>query len=257
MDKQQVIEELKDLITEGKEKILTTQWRSEIVLGCPTYVDQSLYAGWHTKVVSFLRIILPDDSEYLKRIIDLEKHYLSHAESAISILENALEYVEKGFLVICDDNKPDSIAILKLIFKRFHRVGRQLQSRYNQRPTLEINDEYDVQDLLHALLRLYFDDVRAEEWTPSYSGKSARMDFLLKKEGIVIEVKKTRQGLTDRELGDQLIIDVDRYQSHPDCRSLICFVYDPEGRIGNPEGISKDLNEQHKGFVEVIIEPNY
>lgn len=45
---------------------------------------------------------------------------------------------------------------------------------------LFLEDEYDVQDLPHALLLLYFDDVRAEEWTPSYAGKSARMDFLLK-----------------------------------------------------------------------------
>lgn len=257
MDKQHAIDELQSLITEGKEKILTTQWCDDFVLGSPSFVDGSMYAGWHTKVVSFLRLIFPDDSEYLKRIMVLENHYLSNAESVISILETALEYVEKGFLTICDENEPDSNTILKLIFKRFQRVGRQLQSRYNQRPTLVINDEYDVQDLLHALLRLYFDDVRSEEWTPSYSGKSARMDFLLKNEGIVIEVKKTRQGLTDKELGDQLIIDVERYQSHPDCRSLVCFVYDPEGRIGNPEGISRDLNEQHKGFVEVIIEPNY
>lgn len=28
------------------------------------------------------------------------------------------------------------------------------------------------------------------------------MDFLLKNEGVVIEVKKTRLGLTDKELGD-------------------------------------------------------
>lgn len=102
---------------------------------------------------------------------------------------------------------------------------------------------------------MYFDDVRAEEWTPSYAGKSARMDFLLKKESVVIEVKKTRQGLADKEIGDQLIVDVDRYKTHPDCKRLICFVYDPEGRIGNPDGMMKDLNEQHAGFAEVIIEP--
>ena len=257
MEKQQVVEELQHLIEEGKEKILSTEWYPEGVLGAHTYVNGALYSGWHTKVVTFMRMVLSDDSEYTKRLTRLDKNYLAYAESSISILENAMEYVEKGFLKIRGDEKPDSNAILRLIFKKFYRVGRQLQSRYNRRPTLEINDEYDVQDLLHALLRLYFDDIRSEEWTPSYSGKSARMDFLLKKEGIVIEVKKTRQGLTDKELGDQLIIDVERYKSHPDCRSLICFVYDPEGRIGNPEGMSKDLYEQHKGFVEIIIEPKY
>ena len=111
-----------------------------------------------------------------------------------------------------------------------------MRCRYENRETLKIEDEYDVQDLLHALLLLYFDDVRAEEWTPSYAGKSARMDFLLKNERVVIEVKKTRLGLADKELGDQLIIDVDRYKVHPDCKRLICFVYDVEGRIGNPIG---------------------
>ncbi len=87
-----------------------------------------------------------------------------------------------------------------------------MRCRYENREnreTLKIEDEYDVQDLLHALLLLYFDDVRTEEWTPSYAGKSSRMDFLLKNERVVIEVKKTRLGLADKELGDQLIIDVD------------------------------------------------
>ena len=33
-----------------------------------------------------------------------------------------------------------------------------LRERYDQRPTLDVNDEYDVQDLFHALLTLSFDD---------------------------------------------------------------------------------------------------
>ncbi|MDE5825067.1 MAG: hypothetical protein K2H91_10375 [Lachnospiraceae bacterium] len=70
-----------------------------------------------------------------------------------------------------------------------------------------------------------------------------------------MEVKKTRQGLEDKEIGDQLIIDVDRYKAHPNCEKLICFVYDPEGRIGNPVGIMNDLNAQHKGFATVSIQP--
>ncbi|MCZ8227650.1 MAG: hypothetical protein O9249_00855, partial [Burkholderiaceae bacterium] len=53
---------------------------------------------------------------------------------------------------------------------RFHAVAVQLRDRYSGRPTLDVNDEYDVQDLMHALLRLHFDDVRPEEWVPSYAG---------------------------------------------------------------------------------------
>src|SRR5258708_13814784 len=119
----------------------------------------------------------------------------------------------------------DSPAILGLIFERFHHVARHLRCRHAKRPTLAIEDEYDVQDLLHALLRIHFDDIRAEEWTPSYAGGSSRMDFLLKNEKTVVEVKKTNKNLEERKVGDQLLIDIKRYEVHPDCRKLVCFVY--------------------------------
>jgi hypothetical protein len=105
------------------------------------------------------------------------------------------------------------ILFIERICKRFHIVVNQLRERHQNRHTLDVSDEYDVQDLLHALLRIFFDDIRPEEWTPSYAGKSARMDFLLKNESIVIEVKKTRDGLSSREVGSQLIEDIHRYSN--------------------------------------------
>jgi hypothetical protein len=72
--------------------------------------------------------------------------------------------------------------VLEQLTTRFHLVAQQLRSRHGGRNTIEVTDEYDVQDLLHALLLLEFDDVRPEEHTPSYAGGSARMDFLLKNE---------------------------------------------------------------------------
>lgn len=157
--------------------------------------------------------------------------------------------------IIREEELP-AIQNLNIIFSSFHKIVKQLKKRHGNRSTLEIKDEYDVQDLLHALLKLYFDDIRAEEWTPSYAGGAARMDFLLKNEKIVIEVKKTREGLDDKELGEQLIVDIVKYKTHPNCGKLVCFVYDPEERINNPIGITNDLNKQHDGFVMVIIKPD-
>jgi hypothetical protein len=111
--------------------------------------------------------------------------------------------------------------------------------------------------LLHALLFIDFEDIRTEEWTPSYAGSSSRMDFLLKNEKIVIETKKTRKGLGSKEVGEELIIDIEKYQNHPDCKTLVCFVYDPEGRIPNPKGIENDLNRTEDDLtVKVIIAPS-
>ena len=81
-----------------------------------------------------------------------------------------------------------------------------------------------MQYLLGALLKLHFDDVRREEWTPSHAGSASRTDFLLKKEQIVLEIKKTRAGLADREVGEELVLDSAHYAKHPDCKSLVCFV---------------------------------
>lgn len=152
--------------------------------------------------------------------------------------------------------KNDPISIVTKICERFHSIARQLRHRHDNRSTLEIEDEYDVQDLIHALLKVFFNDIRPEEWTPSYAGKSSRMDFLLKNERLIIETKKTRQGLAHKEVGDQLIIDIDRYKQHPDCRTLFCFVYDPDGRIANPIGIENDLSRQEEDLeVKVFIAP--
>ncbi len=145
------------------------------------------------------------------------------------------------------------IESLQRVFSKFHLIARKLRNRHNNRETLDVTDEYDVQDLLAALLTLYFSDIRPEEWTPNYAGKSARMDFLLKKEKIVVEVKMTRKGLADKELGDQLIIDIERYKEHQDCDTLICFIYDPDGRTTNPQGLRKDLQSQSRNNLKVIV----
>ena len=82
------------------------------------------------------------------------------------------------------------------------------------------------------------------------------MDFLLKNEGIIIEVKKTRDGLKDKEIGEQLIIDIANYKNHPDCKLLYCFVYDPDALIRNPRGIESDLSGDIDGLtVKVRVVP--
>jgi hypothetical protein len=151
---------------------------------------------------------------------------------------------------------PNPLNTLRQVLMRFHLAVRQLRDRHDARPTLDVSDEYDVQDLLHALLRMFFDDIRPEEYSPSYAGKASRMDFLLKNERIVVEAKMTRAGLGAKEVGAQLIEDIARYSVHPDCGRLICFVYDPTERINNPRGLERDLGGSRGQMeVEVMVVP--
>lgn len=174
------------------------------------------------------------------------------ASVLVSMMDEVREYWDDASVVPTRDR----IRAIENICVRFHLVAKQLLSRYDGRETLRVEDEYDVQNLFHALLALEFEDIRPEEWTPSYAGSRSRMDFLLKQEGIVVEVKKTRRGFEAKRVGGQLIIDIQRYQSHPDCQTLICFVYDPEGQIANPRGLENDLSGEHNGLeVRVIVAP--
>lgn len=120
----------------------------------------------------------------------------------------------------------------------FHKTATLLarDSYREKRQGFKIVDEYDAQHLLHSMLATVVDDIRSEESTPSFASKTAKMDFFLKKHSIGIEVKKTRAGLQDKELGDELAIDLIRYQSQQ-IRHLICLVYDPDHRLINPVGL--------------------
>lgn len=150
----------------------------------------------------------------------------------------------------------ETVTMVELICRNFHRFCLQLLRRYSGRLTISVSDEYDVQDLLHSIFKIHYNDVRAEEYTPSYAGGSSRIDFLLAEEAIAVEIKKTRSGLKGKEVGEQLLIDIGRYSSHPKCKTLICFVYDPDFLIINPQGIETDLSKSNGSIdVKVIVAP--
>lgn len=149
-----------------------------------------------------------------------------------------------------------TLEILRRICARFHLVARQLRLRKEYRPTLEITDEYDLQDLFYALLRLQFDEVGTEEWTPAYTNGAPRTSYLLDWEKTVVVVKQTRSGLTTRDLAEQIAADAARYSTRPNGTTLVCFVYDPDGRVGNPRGLEADLSSTDGGYrIEVMVAP--
>jgi hypothetical protein len=229
---------------------------------------------WESRCEDLLaQDILPEEAKKFHNksgaliMSDVEGNFTRHVKAKMHFLDSLQDDIgnNSGFWgnkiartqpIIDKKDTSNPISVLIKICERFHLIARQLKERYDNRETLKIEDEYDVQNLMHALLRMFFEDIRPEEWTPSYAGSSKRMDFLLKNEHLVIETKKTRKGLNAKELGNQLIIDIECYKKHPDCKTLFCFVYDPEGLISNPKGIENDLGQQEENFnVKVFIAP--
>jgi hypothetical protein len=172
----------------------------------------------------------------------------------VEMLRNEKDRRELGSSHI--ENQSDAMSRIEAVCDSFHRSALRLRSANSSTKGFEIENEYDVQKLLWALLETRFSDVRDEESTPSHAGKSARADFLLRDEEIFVETKMTRCGLSDGKLGDELILDIERYRKHPHCKALFCFVYDPDHRLENPTGLEKDLSKSHDGLpVRVRIRP--
>ena len=150
----------------------------------------------------------------------------------------------------------DPVSTVAALCRRFPLFVDRLRSRQRSRSPFAVNDEYDVQDLLHAILKLHFDDVRPEEWTPSYAGTSSRTDFLLPRERVIIESKMTRRNLGQKEVTNELIIDVTRYSRIPEVDHLVCLVYDPEQRCTNPSALENDVGDNDGRLrVQVIVCP--
>lgn len=150
----------------------------------------------------------------------------------------------------------DPLTLIRKVCHRFHSVARQLRLRRDYRPTLEIDDDYDLQDLLCALLKVEFDEVATEEWIPPYTEGASRTTLLINRDQIAVVAKKTRPGLTTKELADQVAADSSYYRAQGRCSTLFCFMYDPEGRIGSPKRLETTLTSVSEHCrVEVLVAP--
>ncbi len=148
--------------------------------------------------------------------------------------------------------QPDRTRPIRRACERLHGFVRQLErSGLVQAPL--IHDERSLQHLLGALLRLYVDDVRPEEYSPSYAGGGSRIDFLLKDEQVAVEAKIAHPGNPDKDVGAQLLVDQERYRAHPHCRTLLCLVYDADEVIRNPHGLKNDLERLSDSALRIVV----
>jgi hypothetical protein len=143
---------------------------------------------------------------------------------------------------------------LVAICERFHRAVVHLSHRRRGRAVIDFSDEYDVQDVFGTVLKCIYDDVRKEEWTPSYAGKAGRIDFIITDVKTAAELKRAR---SRQQVAEELMIDIEKYAQRSDINRLVCYVYDPDGFLRRDAGqIERDLSglRTHDGrTLDVIV----
>jgi len=172
------------------------RWKACTFLKTHAFIESAEYCeqGTH-RWEGLLKVSVPDPARFVSFLVDLR------------IEENRRNPGE-----VMEADIHSATARLVQLADSFHRTALRLRTRHADREPFLINDEYDVQDLFSALLETRFEDVRREEWGPSYAGGATRVDFFLKSECVLLETKMTRDGLSDRRVGEELIIDIAHYK---------------------------------------------
>lgn len=143
-----------------------------------------------------------------------------------------------------------------LFCKRLYRDQVHGKCSSNMReylPKLCIENEYDLQRMVYAAISVLFPDVRIEEVEDS-GHHMIRKDIVLDKEDIAIELKCTRNSMTERDLSEEIAADMIHYGN----KIVFFYIYDKENCIQSP-GSFQAAYEQHcvddKSIHVVIFQP--
>jgi hypothetical protein len=145
---------------------------------------------------------------------------------------------------------PEPLGQLDHLLRRLPLVIRQLRWRQGERPAFRVEDQRDLEDLVRALLPVYFEEVRPESRTPRYSA-GTRADFVLAREKIAVTLKFVRAGVSEQQLAEQWREDIAYYRQRGGCRVIIGFVYDPEGLTAAQQPVLDNMGAELREEMEV------
>lgn len=227
------------------------------------------FSRWKESVAGCVLVALDNDTnhplyERMNKIFSdgqnnvpaFRRLYLKPAELAgvESIIDNVISLLEDN-IKSNSSYSADKMVILTGIFKNFHKFAQQLKDRQNGATPIFIEDEYALQDFVHAILRLHFRNVQNEVPLSEYCGKESRIDFVLKDERIGIEVKFASDNLKDSRLRHQVIEDKEQYIKSDQFDVIVFFIYDPQMVLNKPE-VFYDIEEQtDKCDIKVVVAP--
>lgn len=184
----------------------------------------------------FLRRLVDDISNNRYKT-DSESNDCISQETALVIVRRILQNFYKHIETMYQD--------------KVHGRGKILKEDLDK---IKIGNEYDVQRILYSLIRPIFPMARVE--IPNDTGyNSVRYDIFIDEYDIVIEVKCTRNNMSERDITEELGSDAFHYKS----TNLFFFIYDKEKIIKNVDAFTKSYTKTedvfNKNIETIVIQP--
>jgi hypothetical protein len=134
--------------------------------------------------------------------------------------------------------------LVTAICERLPKAAKVLAKRRGKKPTFQLKDEYDVQDLLNCLLRAYLKFSVQEDPIGKIAGtNSSRADISVEEIGVLIEVKFVRSPQNQREFVRQFSEDLVLYTKWAPLKTLLYVVYN-SSELPDSEALLK-LDGEH------------
>lgn len=173
-------------------------------------------------------------------------------------LQILLEDIESALLNIRYINKSADEVVRDILNNFSNAIQKIIKNRRKDHPNFEIEDEYDVQDILYVILKSVFPNLRDEDAIGKVGAKTTKIDLIIREERILVEVKMIKEkDSNETHFIEQLKVDIESYHECKWLRKLFCFVYDPYKKTKDISNFL-DLNGErtkgeHNFKVEVIL----
>lgn len=177
----------------------------------------------------------------------IQQDFRDGLKRTLTELDNVIEQLQEK-LQHAGVTKMSATAEIQLVLQlcgRLNHSAKVLNRRRKDKLPFEISDEYDVQDLLKAVLRAYFKYSVTEDPIGKLAGSSSRADFAIRELGVIIEAKYVHSPTEQDRITKQFAADVQSYSQWPYLEHFIYLVYGAED-LNEPE-----LLDQLEGSLEV------
>jgi hypothetical protein len=133
-------------------------------------------------------------------------------------------------------------AIIERVCERINLSANLLGNRPRKgKSPYTVEDEYDVQDLVHAVIRAFVKNSVQENTISKLGGRSSRADITVEDLGLLIEVKYVRSPNDQSSLVEQLSQDLLLYTKWEPLKTIFFIVFNSKD-LRDPEALEEFSN---------------
>jgi hypothetical protein len=183
----------------------------------------------------------------LSNLIEITQAMLGRLDD----FENDQEFRTGDFQTVNSD-----VELAERICSRVRQTCRVLSSRGRGKKGLLVKDEYDVQDILHAILRAYFKYTVVENPISKLAAsRSTRADLSIKELSLIVEVKFVRSPTDQKRIEQEIAEDLVFYTAWEPLKYLFFVIFGADD-LQNAElldSFSKPHTIGDKSFSALVI----